>query len=466
MKVIVIGAGLAGLSAAIHARAEGYEVQVVEKNPSPGGKLWQWRHAGFTFDMGPSMIIETWIIDEVLRLAGQEPLEFEAVSPMFSVWLEDRCWTMDAGPGAALEMVRRLAPEDAATFSRIARKMERVIADVRASLFKRPVKGLLGIMNPRLLRIAALIDPRLSASEYAARHFGNEVLRALLSTYPSYTEHPIRQSPAIAAFVPFLMLQDGIHYPKGGIYAIADRMYRGALEMGVEFAFQTEVERIETEGDRVVSVGDGYAADAFIATADFNHIQSLLGRASRKKAAHAYFAAAVAVDRRLPFTHHTFLIPRDYPAAHRLIDAGGVPREYPLYLCTASKTDGECAPEGCESLFIVGVLPSTQEHDWADKEQVFENALRQIERMTGETIRPAAKKILAPDDFESCFNNTGGSVFGLSGLHNPFVGFREYNADKRLRNLYYAGATVQPGNGVPLVIRSGKFAVDLLKRSR
>ncbi|MBK1720727.1 phytoene desaturase family protein [Thiocystis violacea] len=463
MKVIIVGAGLAGLSAAIYARAEGYEVQVIEKNSLPGGKLWQWEHEGFSFDMGPSMIIETWIIDEVLRLAGQEPLEFQAVSPLFSVWLEHQSWTIETH--SALEMVQRLAPDDADNFSTIARKMETVIADIRASLFQRPVKGLLGLMNPRLLRVASIIDPRLSASEYASKHFKSDVLRALLSTYPSYTEHLIQKSPAIAVFVPFLMLQDGIHYPKGGIYAIADRLYRGALEMGVEFVFDSEVERIKTEEHRVVSVGDGHTADAFICTADFQHIQSLLGRTSHKKAAHAYFAAAVAVDRRLPFTHHTFLIPKEYPAAHRSIDEGKVPDEYPLYLCSASKTDSDCAPNGCENLLIVGVLPSTQAHDWSDKERVFENALKQIERMTGETIRPAAKKIIAPDDFESRFNNTGGSVFGLSGLHNPFVGFREYNKDKDIKNLYYAGATVQPGSGVPLVIRSGKFAVDLLKRA-
>lgn len=463
MKVIIIGAGLAGLSAAIYARAEGYAVQVIEKGPVPGGKLWQWRHEAFTFDMGPSMIIETWIIDEVLRIAGQAPLDVQAVSPLFSVWLEQHSWTIDAR--CAVDMVRNLAPDDANTLARIAKDMETVIADVRASLFQRPVKGPLGLMNLHLLRIARLIDPRLSAADYAAKHFRSDVLRALLSTYPAYTEHPIRTSPAIAVFVPFLMLQDGIHYPKGGIYAIAEKLYQGALEMGVEFKFDTEIERVETAGNSVVSVGDGYTADAFIGTADFNHLQALLGRPSEKTAAHAYFAAAVAVDRTLPFTHHSFLIPADYTAAHRLIDAGRVPEEYPLYLCTASKTDSTCAPEGGESLFIVGVLPSTQAHDWSDKEAVFDNALKQIARMTGEVIRPVAKKIMAPDDFEARFNNTGGSVFGLSGLHNPLVGFREYNKDKQLKNLYYAGATVQPGNGVPLVIRSGKFAVDLLKRA-
>lgn len=463
MKVVIIGAGLAGLSAAIYARAEGYEVQVIEKNPLPGGKVWQWRHEAFAFDMGPSMIIETWIIDEVLRIAGQEPLEFQEVSPLFSVWLENRGWTIETR--SALEMVRSLAPEDADNFSTIAKNMETVITDIRASLFQKPVKGLLGLLNPHLLRVASIIDPRLSASEYASKHFRSDVLRALLSTYPSYTEHPIHKSPAIAVFVPFLMLQEGIHYPKGGIYCIADGLYRGALKMGVEFVFQSEVETIKIEANRMLSAGDGHTADAFICAADFNHFQSLLGRKSQKKAAHAYFAAAVAVDRTLPFTHHTFLIPGDYPAAHRSIDEGRVPKEYPLYLCTASKTDSDCAPEGCESLFIVGVLPSTQEHDWSDKEQVFENALKQIERMTGEAISPTARKIVAPDDFEQRFNNTGGSVFGLSGMHNPFVGFREYNKDKEIENLYYAGATVQPGSGVPLVIRSGKFAVDLLKRS-
>lgn len=462
MKVIVIGAGLAGLSAAIYARAEGYEVQVIEKNPLPGGKLWQWKHAGFTFDMGPSMIIETWIIDEVLRIAGQEPLDFQEVSPMFSVWLEQQCWSVDARCAAA-DMVHNLAPDDAERFSKIVGQMRTVISDVRASLFQRPIKGPLGLMNPRLLRIASIIDPRLSASDYAKKHFRNDVLRALLSTYPSYTEHLINKSPAIAVFVPFLMLQDGIHYPRGGVYRIAEALYQGALAMGVDFVFDAEVASIETKEKRVVRVGDGYTADAFICTADFNHIQGLLGRACDKTAAHAYFAAAVAVDRKLPFTHHTFLIPEDYAAAHQAIDAGNVPDEYPLYLCTASKTDETCAPEGGESLFVVGVLPSTQAHDWSDKEQVFEKALKQIERMTGEAIVPLAKKILAPDDFASRFNNTGGSVFGLSGVHNPLMGFREYNKDKTLENLYYAGATVQPGNGVPLVIRSGKFAVDLLK---
>lgn len=461
MNVIILGAGLAGLSAAIRAARKGHEVTVIERQKTAGGKIWQHKEKGFTFDMGPSMIIETDIVNEVL----DKPIPFEKLSPTCTVVYADNK-PVTFGDDY-LEILQQEAPQDLEKFLKLRRRMQPVIKAVRESLFRKPVKRPLDFFQPSLLRIAFTINPNTSASAFAQQYFKSPLLRGLFSTFPSYTEHPINNSPAVSLFVPFIMLE-GIYYPKGGIYAIASSYEEQAKHLGVTFKYDETVTAITQTS--VTTTENTYPADAIISTIDYTTTQKLRGNVEKRSAAHAYFAVAVGLNRLLPeYSHHTFLIPKSYNEAHALIDEGKLPDEVPLYLCIASKTDPACAPKGKENVFAVAVLPSNQHINWKqEKERVAEQLLKQA-HISPDIVE--VRRILAPDEFDLKFMNLGGSVFGASGVHNPFVGFRQPNADVKQKNLFYAGATVQPGSGVPLVIRSGKFAVDMMeahffKRSR
>ncbi|NEX19930.1 NAD(P)/FAD-dependent oxidoreductase [Thiorhodococcus mannitoliphagus] len=454
MNIIILGAGMSGLSAAIRAARKGHEVTVIERQKTPGGKLWQHKEGGFTFDMGPSMMIETDIINEVL----DTPIPFEKVSPTCTLVYDDEK-PIVLGDNY-LEVLQQEAPQDLERFLKLKKRMQPVIKAVRQSLFQKPFVKPLDFFRVSLLRIAFTINPNTSAGAFAQKYFESPLLQGLFSTFPSYTEHPVNKSPAVSIFVPFIMLE-GIYYPRGGIYRIATAYEAHAKKLGVTFKYDETVTAISQTS--VVTGKGTYAADAIISTIDYTTTQALRGSAEQKTAAHAYFAVAVGLNRTLPeYSHHTFLIPKSYNEAHALIDEGKLPDEVPLYLCIASKTDPECAPKGKENVFVVAVLPSTQEIDWkAEKEPVADRLLKQA-GISPEMVE--VRRVLAPDEFDSKFMNLGGSVFGASGVHNPFVGFRQPNADGKQENLFYAGATVQPGSGVPLVIRSGKFAVDMMER--
>ncbi len=151
----------------------------------------------------------------------------------------------------------------------------------------------------------------------------------------------------------------------------------------------------------------------------------------------------------------SFIIPDDYDEVHRIIDNGKLPDSFLIYACYTEREK--------PSLFLVTVLPSTQQIDYtSQKHKIAETMLRQFQEKSGITLKVHAREVMAPDDQEQWFGSLGGSVFGLSGKYNKY-GFRPKNRDPKIRNLTYAGSTVQPGNGVPLAIRSGMFAARMIK---
>jgi len=477
MDVAVIGAGMAGLSAAIYARQSGREVDLFEQHPTPGGKMRRVTAGGYRFDIGPSILIEPWIMREPFERAGLAcPLEFERSDPLFSIWYEGSDpLVVPADFEQACQLVRQYAPEDYRAFVKMNERMRRASGFVREFFFQRPIKSALDLLNPSLLRLALSLNPSQTAAGLAERSFSSPALRGILSTFPVYTEHPISRSPATALFAPFLMIQEGIFYPRGGIYAVAQAFERLALQLGVRIHYGARVERIEPAPGPAYALSVNGERPAFrqvISAADYTLTQRLLDPTcdtSGLRPAHSYFAVALGSNRSWPqLCHHTFLVPQDYRRAHEQIDRGELPDRPPTYLCAASKQDRNVAPPGKENLLAVTLVPSRVAGGWERQRDAFAGRLVDfLEEFGLPGLRASLDvvEVMSPAEIERLFGNFGGSVFGLSGEHNPLFGFRQYNADRRHPGLYYAGSTVQPGSGVPLVIRSGKFAADLAKTS-
>ena len=476
MKTVVIGAGMAGLSAAIYARLAGSEVDLFEQHATPGGKIRRVYRDGYEFDMGPSIIIEPWIFREPFEKAGIVcPLAFERCDPLFSIWYEGHDpFIAPADFESMTALLRQYAPEDYPAFLKVNGQMRKALTTVRNVFFQKPVKSFVDLLNPGLLQLALQLDPNQTAADFVERHFSSPVLRGIMSTFPAYTEHKIARSPATALFAPFLMIQEGIFYPQGGIYRIAEAYAELARQIGVNIHYSACVESISTDRNRCSLAFDGdknVPFDRLISAIDYTRTQTLLDPrydAAALRPAHSYFAIAIGSHRTWDILqHHTFIVPQDYAKAHHQIDNNALPERPPVYLCTASKSDPDVAPPGRENLFAVALVPSRVQGGWeANREAFAERMIDYLEGFGLPGLRASieAVEIMSPAETEKLFGNFGGSVFGLSGEFNPLFGFRQHNQDRRYRNIFYAGATVQPGGGVPLVIRSGKFAANLAGR--
>mgnify|MGYP005836909547 CR=1 FL=1 len=478
MKTAVIGAGMAGLSAAIYARLNGHTVDVFEQHATPGGKIRRVHRNGYVFDMGPSIIIEPWIFREPFEKAGLAcPLAFDCCDPLFSIWFEGHDpFVAPADFEAMSRLLREYAPEDYRSFVSVNGRLQKAMRTVRNVFFQKPIGSFADLMDPRLLRLALLLNPNQTAAAFVEQNFSSPVLRGILSTFPAYTEHKIARSPATALLAPFMMIQGGIFYPQGGIYRLAEAFAELALGIGVNVQYGMPVERVYADGGRFsLLIGRNRSApyDRLISAIDYTRTQVLLNPhydVSGLRPAHSYFAVAIGSNRTWDcLQHHTFVVPQDYARAHRQIDENETPDRPPVYLCTASKSDSTVAPSGKENIFAVTLVPSRVADGWATHGERFaERLIAYLEGFGLPGLRSSIEtlEIMSPADIEAMFGNFGGSVFGLSGEFNPLFGFRPYNRDRHFPNLLYAGATVQPGGGVPLVIRSGKFAAELAGKAR
>ena len=442
MKIAVIGGGVAGLSAAIHARAKGHEVSLYEKQNRVGGRIRESRKNGYTFEMGPSMITELWVFDELFKTAGKpNPLRFRE-TPDFGFCI-DQFIKVTRGNFNSL-----LDDHDRNHLDTMMARFEKALPVIRNTVLSHPITGLFDLMGvSRLALIAKVLRP-LNKS---VRIFHSGELKGLLSTYPAYTEKMIQEADSSALFAPMMMLIDGIYYPEGGIYRIVEEMHTACLEMDVKIHCNQEVKSIRAEKSKILLEESSF--DHCIAAVDYSQTQKMLGRPTEHTAAHAYFAVCLGTDK-LDLPHHSFIISKDYEREHSRIDGGILPNDYIIYACYTEREK--------PTLFLVSVLPSSQKIDYtSQKVQIAETMIRQFQEKTNLTVQVHEKEIMTPDDQEQWFGSLGGSVFGLSGKYNRF-GFRPKNRDPKIPNLTYAGSTVQPGNGVPLAIRSGMFAAGMI----
>src|SRR6056297_1187804 len=442
MKVAVIGGGVAGLSAAIHSRAQGHEVTLYEKHESVGGRIWESRHNGYAFEMGPSMITELWVFDELFKTAGKSnPLTFSE-TPDFGFSIDQMLRVSRTGFRSVLD------DHDRQMLNKIMARFEKALPIIRNTVLSRPIAGMFDLLSVSRLALTARVFRPLSK---AVKPFHSGELKGLLSTYPAYTEKLIKDADSASLFAPMMMLIDGIYYPEGGIYRIVEEMYAACLEMGVKVHCNSAVNTIRPEKNRIML--DDSSFDHCIAAVDYSLAQTMLGRTADHTAAHAYFAVCLGTDK-LDLPHHSFLIPEDYDEVHKKVDNGELPDSFLIYACYTERQ--------MPSLFLVTVLPSTRKVDYGtQKQSIAESMIRQFREKTNIELQVHAQEIMAPDDQAQWFGSLGGSVFGLSGKYNRF-GFRPPNRDPKVRNLTYAGSTVQPGNGVPLAIRSGMFAARMI----
>ncbi|MDY7029260.1 MAG: NAD(P)/FAD-dependent oxidoreductase [Spirochaetota bacterium] len=426
----------------MYSRAQGHDVTLYEKHESVGGRIWGSRKNGNTFEMGPSMITELWVFDELFKVAGKtNPLTFSE-TPDFGFCIDQLLAVNITGFRSFLD------EHDRKLLTTMISRFEKALPIIRNTVLDHPITGVFDLMGVSRLALTARVFRPLST---AVRAFHSRELEGLLSTYPAYTEKLIKDADSAALFAPMMMLIDGIYYSEGGIYRIVEEMYTACLEMGVKGHRNREVKTIRPEKNRIILNDSSF--DHCIAAVDYSLTQNMLGRTAEHTAAHAYFAVCLGTDK-LDIPHLSFIIPEDYEKGHRRIDDGKLPDSFLIYTCYTEREK--------PSLFLVTVPPSTQRIDYrARKQAIADKMIRQFQEKTKINLQVHAQEIMAPDDQEQRFGSLGGSVFGLSGKYNRF-GFRPKNRDPKIRSLTYAGgSTVQPGNGVPLAIRSGMFAARI-----
>lgn len=483
--IVVVGAGLGGLSAAIHLAAAGREVVILERNPYVGGKMAEWRQGGYRWDLGPSLITMPFVFEELFAVAGRQRSDYLTFHPVEPA---TRCFFPD---GTVLDLNRDLPRlvaqlatlgagevEGYLKFLAYAARLYRITAPL--FLFEEPPHW--GSLRKASLSDLLGFDGWRTMAQAIRSYVRSPYLRQILEMFATYVGASPYRAPAAYNVIAHVELNQGVWYPQGGVYRIAEALSRLATELGVDLRLGQAVEAIEVQGGAVSAVrlenGERLPASAVVANLDpltvYERLLPLLPAvvrrlASWRKAEPSLSALVVLLGVRgehPTLTHHNEFFSSDYPKEfHEIFSLGIPPSEPTIYLSVTSKATPGDAPPGCENWFLqINVPALSPRWDWSQQGEAYIERL--LERLAhfGYDVRNQLEvcRVLTPQDWESLTGARRGALYGFAANHRLAAFRRPHNRSAEVRGLYFAGGTVHPGGGVPLVILSGKIASRLL----
>jgi len=484
MDVIIIGAGVGGLAAAIGLAARGARVTLLERNARVGGKLNVWEQDGFTFDTGPHVLTMLWALEEVFAQAGrrlEDVLDLVRLDTVCRYHFEDGA-TLDApaDPEEAARAIAAFAPGDEAGFRRFlayARRVSEATTDpfLRQD-FGAQVRGLPTPAQWGQLRDFLALKPWRTLRDVVRAHFADPRLRQVFELYALYSgSHPARAS-AIFATVADVQWRQGTHYVRGGLYGLAQALREAAESLGVVVKTNAPVGEIIVKNRHARGVaarsGERLFADAVVCNADCLHALAALvpaaarrswtqDRVERIEPSTSAFLLLLGVRGAYPqLAHHNSFLAADGEAEFAAIFDQGRPAEDPTVgVACQSVTDPSKAPPGCTNLFVMTNPPALgPRFDWrAEAPRCRDLVLTKLERMglTGLRKRILVEQMWTPLDLQSRYAAHRGAIYGLSsnGWRQGFLRPPQVSPD--VRGLYFVGGSTHPGGGVPLCALSG-----------
>ncbi|HYO64248.1 MAG TPA: phytoene desaturase family protein [Pyrinomonadaceae bacterium] len=487
--VIVVGAGLGGLAAAVRLSARGRRVVVLEKNETPGGKVNVHRAAGYTFDTGASLLTMRHVVADLFASAGRRLEDYLTLEPLEPLcrytWPDGARLDASSDLGKTERAIRDLAPEDAGAFRRFIEDARRKYEVAERTFLAHSLNDLPKLLRPRYARDLAALSTWRTLSSHVGKYFRSPHLRQLFNRFATYNGSSPYRAPATFALIPFVEFGLGAWYVRGGVYELPRALVRLSRELGAEVRTGAEVEEILFEAGRARGVrlagGETLRGGAVVANADASEtyrklIAPEVGRSraarrlARAEASLSGFVVLAGARRRYgQLAHHNIFFSRDYAAEFRaLFDELRPAAEPTVYVCAASRTDPTQAPPGCENLFVLVNAPATSDRTrWPEEAEGYRDAvMRRLEGFGLEGLRASVEyeHVITPEDFRRTYRAHRGALYGPSsnGLLSAFL--RPPNRAPGLAGLYFAGGTTHPGGGIPLVLLSGKMAAELLLR--
>jgi len=485
-RVAIVGAGVGGLAAAVRLASAGYAVEVFERAPDPGGRCGRLRLGEFTFDTGPTLLLMPEVLEETFAAAGRAAADYltlDRCDPNYRIHFRD---------GSALtfttdleRMARELERIEPGSFGRYLEFLARGEVQYRTSLERfvgRNFDHLGQFLTPASLRGILAVRAHRRMYPEVSRYFRDDRLRAAMTFQTMYLGISPFRSPAVYGLLPYTELAGGIWYPRGGLHAIPLALARVADELGVRVHYGAPVARIAISDRRArgLELADGrfVAADVVLCNADLpwayrNLIdpeQTALPRADRLRyTSSAFMIYLGARKRHSSLLHHNVFFGRDYRGAFDdIFEHLRVPADPSFYVNVSARSDPSCAPEGSDNIYVLVPVPHRSPGlDWkAEGPRLREQVLARLAEIGCPDIdrHVEVERHFTPDDWERELNLERGAAFGLS--HDFFqVGpFRPPNQDPKVKNLFFVGASTQPGTGLPMVMLSARLVTERIVR--
>lgn len=484
LRIAIVGAGVGGLTSAARLAHAGHKITLFEKNSGPGGRCGVVKEDGFQWDLGPTLLLMRDVVEAPFRELGRNPADYLTLTrcdPNYDIHFGDGSHVAFSTNLASMR--DQLEAMEPGSFKKYLAFLEfgRNAYDTSvAHIVNRPLDGITSYLNPKILRHVFSMGAHRTLFSYLRRWFKDDRLLQATSFQTMYLGLSPYEAPATFALLPYTELAMGIWFPKGGMHEVARALERLGREEGVDFRYDTPVERIVVENGKATGIRTAKGDEAFdliVANADLPYVcDTLVPESSFKKSKKMRYTSSaymlyLGVDRKFDqLGHHTVVFGNRYKETFQeIFHDMKVPESPSFYVCRASGTDPDLAPAGCDSLYVLIPVPHNADGlDWAvEGPKLRDKIIGQMETRLGltglrESIR--VEKHYSPNDWESSLNLVNGAAFGFSHGFMQVGALRPSTRDANIPNLYYTGASTQPGTGVPLVMLSAQIVTDRIAK--
>ena len=505
---IVIGAGIAGLATAALLGKEGYAVKLIERLDAIGGRAGDLHVDGFRFDTGPSWYLMPEAFDHFFELCGTrtaDVLDLVDLNPGYRLFPEGATnIDVPSNRGEAIALFESIEPGAGVTLAEYldsAGETYRLAVDYFLyTTFSSPAAFFVPAVRRNYAKLAEYLTRSLES--FVARRFTDTRLRQMLSYPAVFLSSDPAHTPSMYHLMSHTDLVQGVKYPRGGFTAVVQAITDQAVAYGAEIQLNTAVTAIDTEGNRAAGVtvrrdnGDveKLSADIVVSAADLKFTETQLLPHDKRTYSEEYFAARnpglgtvlvmLGVKGALPqLEHHNLLFSADWSDDFGAVFRGPVASRrngasQSIYISKPSATDPSTAPEGHENLFILIPTPADTNLGHGDAyhvhasetvEAIANSAIEQVAAWCGIPDLPQrimVRRTLGPADFEERYHAWAGGAIGPAHTLKQSAFLRGRNASRKLKNLYYAGATTVPGVGVPMCLISAENVIKRLRGDR
>jgi len=483
MRVVVVGAGLGGLSAACHLAGRGHEVVVVERADVPGGRAGLWEEAGYRFDTGPSVMTMTGLLGDVFTAAGADMadhLTLAPVDPMYRACFADgTAIRVRHGREAMTEEIRReCGAREADGFGRFCEYLTGLYRLELPNFINRSFDSPLDLAWPlgpiiQLVRMGGFRKLNNVVEDY----FSDERLVKLFSFQAMYAGLSPFEALAVYCVITYMDTVEGVYFPAGGMHAIPTALAAAAEKAGVTFQYGQAVERVvrragtsgPVTGVRLEN-GEVISADAVVLNPDLPvAYRTMVPEADRPRTVrkgHYSPSAAVwlaGVKGAWPddAAHHNIHFGHAWKGAFQALLKDGTRMPDPSILVSGpSSSDPSLAPEGCSSMYVLEPVPNLDGRiDWTHERGRLKDDLTARVAALGYPSEVEVERFLDPTDWERQGMERG-TPFALSHKFFQSGPFRPNNVSRKVPGLVFVGSGTVPGVGVPMVLLSGRLAAD------
>ena len=480
----VIGSGFSSLSASCYLAKQGYQVKVLEKNTSVGGRARRLEKDDFIFDIGPTWYWMPDVFERFFADFGRKPSDYyklNKLNPGYQVYFGVEDSLIISGE---LEKIYQLFEKEEPGSSLHLKKFLKSAKDNYATaiedlVYKPGVSPLELVTTTTISRVSQFFS---TIRKEVRRKIKSKKLIQILEFPVLFLGAKPGNTPAFYNFMNYADFGLGTWHPEGGMYSVVEGMKKLAEDLGVHFTTEANVEKIHVTENKVSGIrvnGEDSDTDLILSGADYHHTETLLDKKYRQYSESYWnkrtFAPSsllfyVGFDKKIEHVeHHTLFFDTDFDAhAYTIYDDPSWPEKPLFYASFPSITDQKFAPEGKEAgVFLIPLAPAIEDTEEI-REQYFNIIINRLEQLTKQKVRKNIifSESFCVNDFVKDYNSYKGNAYGMANTLLQTAFLRPKIKSKKVKNLYFTGQLTVPGPGVPPSLISGKIATELIQKTR